>query len=206
MSDLAISVGDTQVSPSSKVRDLVVVFDQYLTFHDHISSICKSTHFHLHSIRIIWNLLPFDATAQLIHVLITTRLNFCNSILYNLPNNRIERLQQMQNQAAHTLKRIPRHNHNTPVLRELHWLKIHGRIIFKIVLFKHNAVNNTAPEYLSKLIGFIVNGTTIRTCAPFDPCSLCVPPISKMCAISFFDRSFMYATPTLWNALDLDIR
>ena len=46
-SDLSISVGDTQVAPSSKVRDLLVVFDQYLTFHDHISGICKSIHFHL---------------------------------------------------------------------------------------------------------------------------------------------------------------
>ena len=27
-----------------------------------------------------------------------------------------------------------------------------------------------------------------------------------MCANSLFDRSFMYAAPTLWNALDLDIR
>ena len=35
---------------------------------------------------------------------------------------------------------------------------------------------------------------------------LCVPPISKTCANSFFDRSFVYAAPTLWNALDLDIR
>ena len=35
----------------------------------------------------------FHATAQLIHALITTRLDFCNSILYNLPNNKIERLQ-----------------------------------------------------------------------------------------------------------------
>ena len=55
------------VSPSSKVRDLGVVFDQYLTVHDHISGICKSTHFfHLRSIGIIGNLLTFDATAQLI--------------------------------------------------------------------------------------------------------------------------------------------
>ena len=48
--------------------------------------------------------------------------------------------------------------------------------------------------------------TTIRTRASFDPCLLCVPPISKTCANSFFDRSFVYAAPTLWNALDLDIR
>ena len=46
LSDLSVSAGDMQVSPSSKVRDLGVVFDQYLTFHDHISGICKSTHFH----------------------------------------------------------------------------------------------------------------------------------------------------------------
>ena len=70
----------------------------------------------------------------------------------------------------------------------------------------HNAVNNTAPEYLCDLIWFNVKGTTIRTRASFDPCLLCVPPISNMCANSFFDRSFMYAAPTLWNALDLDIR
>ena len=117
-------------SPSSKVQDLGVVFDQYLTFHDHISGICKSTHFHLRGIRRIQNLLTFDATAQLIHALITSCLDFCNSILYKLPNKQIERLQRIQNQAARMLKRIQRRNHITPVLRELHWLRIHDRIIF----------------------------------------------------------------------------
>ena len=104
------------------------------------------------------------------------------------------------------LKRIPRRNHITPVLRELHWLRIHDRIIFKILLLTHKTVNNTAPEYLCDLIRFNVKGKTIRTCTYFDPCLLCVPPISERCANSFFDRSFMYAVPTLWNALDLDIR
>ena len=47
LSYLSISVGDMQVSPSSMVGDLGVVFNQYLTFHDHISGICKSTHFYL---------------------------------------------------------------------------------------------------------------------------------------------------------------
>ena len=106
LSAWSISVGDTQVSMSSTVRDLGVVFDQHLTFHDHISGICNSTHFHLRSIVRIRNLLTFDATAQPIHALISTRLDFCNSIIFNLPNNKIERLQRIQNQAA----LIPRHN------------------------------------------------------------------------------------------------
>ena len=66
--DLSISVGDRQVSPSSKVRDLGVVYS-----------------FPLRSIGRIRNLLTFDATAQLIHAIITTVLDFCNSILYNQP-------------------------------------------------------------------------------------------------------------------------
>ena len=42
--------------------------------------------------------------------------------------------------------------------------------------------------------------------ASFDPCLLCIPPISKTCANSFFDISFVYAAPTLWNTLDIAIR
>ena len=206
LSDLSISVGDSHVFPSSKVRDLSVVFDQYLTFHDHISGICRSTHFHLRSIGIIRNLLTFDATAQLIHSLITTRLDFCNSILYNLLNNKIERLQRIQNQAVRMLKRIPRRNHISPVLRELHWLKIHDRIIFKILPLTHKAVNNTAPEYLCDLIRFNVRVRRFVHGHPLICVYYVLPQLVKLCANSFFDRSFMYAAPTLCNALDLDIR
>ena len=77
-------------------------------------------------------------------------------------------------------------------------------LFFKNLLLTHKAVNNTAPEYLCDLIRLNVKSTTIRTRASFDPCLLCVPPISKTCANSFFDRSFVYAAPTLWNALDFD--
>ena len=104
------------------------------------------------------------------------------------------------------LKRILWCNHITFVLRELHWLKIHDRIIFKIFLLIYKAVNNTVPEYLCDSMRLKVKSTTIRTRASFDPCLLCVPPISKTCASSLFDRSFVYSAPTLWNALDLDIR
>ena len=74
------------------------------------------------------------------------------------------------------------------------------------MLLTIKAVNNTAPEYLCDLIRLNVKSTTIRTRASFDPCLLCVLPISKTCADSFFDISFVYAAPTLWYVIDLDIR
>ena len=39
-----------------------------------------------------------------------------------------------------------------------------------------------------------------------DHCLLSIPPISKMCANSYFERSFSYAAPFLWNRLDMSIR
>ena len=112
------------------MRDLGAVFDQYHNFHDHINGICKSTHFNFRSIRRILNLLTFDATAQLIHALITTRLDFFYSILYNLPNNHVERLQRIQNQAARMLKRMPRPNHITPHFKRVTLVKNFMRELF----------------------------------------------------------------------------
>ena len=65
----------------------------------------------------------------------------------------------------------------------------------------HKAINNSAPEYLSDLINVNYKGTTVHTRASFDPCLLCVPPLSKMCA----NPCFMYDAPTLWNALDIRV-
>ena len=124
-----------------------VILDNCLSLDAHISNICRSTHFHLRNIGRIRTLLTFHATAQLIHALITTRLDFCNSILYNLPNNKIERLQRIQNQAARILTRSPRRNHIIPVLRELHWLRISDRIIFKILILTHKAFHGVAPVF-----------------------------------------------------------
>ena len=156
-------------------------------------------------ILLIVSLLTFHATAQLIHALITTRLDFCNSTLYNLTNNKIESLQRIQNQAARMLTRSPRRNHITPVLRELHWLRISDRIIYKILILTHKAFHGVAPVYLCELITKYEQATVPTRRA--QDCFLCgYFPISKTCAASFFERSFLYAPPTLWNKLSIDIR
>ena len=85
LSGLSVSVGDSVIAQSSKVRDLGVIFDQFLNFDDYISGVCRSTHFHLRNIGRIPHLLSYDACAQLIHALISIRLDYCNLLLYNLP-------------------------------------------------------------------------------------------------------------------------
>ena len=87
----------------------------------------------------------------------------------------------------------------------------YGRVVFTallghVVMMANELSLFVFSNYLCDLIRLNVKSTTIRTRASFDLCLLCVPPISKTCANSFFDRSIVYAAPTLWNAVDLEIR
>ena len=116
---MSVSVGDSNILPSPKVRDLGVIFDEYLTLDGHISNICRRAHCHLRNIGRIRMLLSFEATSQRIHAQITSTLDYCNGILFNLPRNKIEKLHRIINQAARMLKRIPRRNHITPVLNDV---------------------------------------------------------------------------------------
>ena len=65
LNSLSVDVSDSQIVPSVKVRNLEVIFDQSLTFDDHISAICQSVHFHIRSIGKVQKLLSLDACATL---------------------------------------------------------------------------------------------------------------------------------------------
>ena len=72
-------------------------------------------------------------------------------------------------------------------------------ITFRIFILTHEAFNGSAPEYLCDLI--TKQSVSVRTRRAEDCYLLSVPLTSKSCANNFFERSFMYAVPTLWNKL-----
>ena len=103
------------------------------------------------------------------------------------------------------LTRSPRRNHITPVLRELHWLRISDIIIFKILILTHKAFHGVASVYLCELISkYMYEQATVRTRRAQDCFLSAIPLISKTRAAIFFERSFSYAAPTLWNKLSID--
>ena len=107
---MSVNVGESIITQSSKMRFLGVIFDQFLKSDDHVIVICRSTHFHIRNIGKIWNLPSDDACSTIIHALISCRLDYCNSILYNIPRSKIDLLQTLQNQCARILTKSPRRN------------------------------------------------------------------------------------------------
>ena len=189
LSSLSVYVGDSIIQQSSTVRDLGVIFDQFLSFDDYIRSVCRSTHFHLRNIGRLRHLLSHHATAQLIHARISTRLDYCNSVLYNLPKSSILRLQRIQNQVVRILTRTHRRDHITVVLIDLHWLKIKERIVYKILIFTFKTfIDRTAPLYSCELIEQQKSTTNTRLAG--DAFLLKLPPPSRNCADTFLSVPF----------------
>ena len=148
LSSLSVNVGKSMITQSSKVRDLGVIFHQFLNFDDHITAICRSTHFPIRNIEKIRNLLSYDACSTIIHAFISCRLDYCNSILYNVPRSKTDRLQIFQNQYARILRKSQRMEHITPFLEKLHWLKIQDRIIYYILMLTYKLYYNKAALFM----------------------------------------------------------
>ena len=68
-------VGDSNIVSSNSARNLGVIFDKCMKLDYHISSVCKSTYFHLRNI-VIRNIISNDACAKLFHSLVTVRLDY----------------------------------------------------------------------------------------------------------------------------------
>jgi len=195
-----LTIGTSEITQSKSCRNLGVMFDSHIKMDVHINSVCRSTHFHLRNIGAIRHHLTDSAAAQLVHALVTSRLDYCNSLLYGLPDTMIYRLQRIQNIACRIVCRAPKETHVTPLLKDLHWLQIRDRITFKILLLAYRALNNLAPEYISELIHLHQPVKDLRS---GNLLQLAVPTTRLK---TFGDRSFEAAAPKEWNKLPIDIK
>ena len=86
-----------------------------------------------YKIRSIRHLLDVDTTANLCLSLCLSHMDYCNSILYGLPDMTISKMQRLQNMCAHLVLSIPKWHSAKQCLMDLHWLSIHQRIAHKIL-------------------------------------------------------------------------
>ena len=90
----------------------------------HINHVCKTSFYALYRIGKLLTLLDNACIEKLVHAFISSRLCYCNSILYGCPSYEIQKLQSVQNAAARLITHSKKYDHITPILKELHWLPV----------------------------------------------------------------------------------
>ena len=195
-----LTMDGINLASSETVRNLGVIFDQDLSFNAHIKSISRTAYFHLRNIAKIRHILPRNDAEKLVHAFVTSRLDYCNSLLSGCTKKSVKSLQLIQNAAARVLTRVRKRDHITPVLAALHWLPIEHRIEFKILLLAYKALNGQAPSYLKELI---IPYCPTRALRSKNAGLLVVPRVSKS---TMGARAFSYQAPHLWNQLPVCVR
>ena len=186
-----IRVGSTDVCPVTVARNLGSWFDEQLTMSTHISKLCGVAFYHLHNIKRIRKYLSRESTEMLVHAFITSRVDYCNSLLYGLPNYQLNKLQRVLNASARLVCNAPRFCHISPLLCALHWLPVKSRIEFKILLITFKAIHGLAPNYLCDLLTFKSSSYNLRSS---DSILLSMPAVRSK---TLGDRAFMVAAPRL---------
>ena len=184
---------------SGSITNLGFHFDSQLSMENHISKTCASVHYHLKQISKVRDLINADTCKLLVHSFVTSRLDYCNSLLSGTSANQISRLQKLQNRAAPLITRTKQREHITPILKSLHWLPIESRIQFKILCFVFKVRSSSAPEYISELLQSHCPSRTLRSQ------SLGYYTVPNMSS-HFRTKSFSYSAPKLWNALPIEIK
>lgn len=186
---------DTSILPSLTARNLGFILDQHLSLSDQISSLSRSCFLHIRDLRRVRSSLNQKTASIIATSLVHSKLDYCNSLYYGLPQIQLDRLQHIQNCLARAVVSAPKFSHASPILRSLHWLKIKERIQFKIISTTYNTLHSSKPTYLRNLLTILPPGSTRSS-----SCLTLVRPTCKS-SLKLTNRSFRISAPLLWNNL-----
>ena len=94
-------------NPSTSANNLGVLFDSILNFRKHISQTCRACFYHIRDLRRIRESLSLYLAKQIAVVLVSSKLDYCNSLFHNIPEKDIARLQRVQNCLARVVTKPP---------------------------------------------------------------------------------------------------
>ena len=165
-----------------------------------VNRITKSVYLQIRKISKVRRQLNRRITETLVNTLVTSRLDYCNSLLCGVPKKTIKKLQCAQNASARLIMLAKKRDHVTPLLRELHWLPVTYRSDFKTLIITYKVLNGLAPQNINNLLTAYVPRRNLRSA---NQRFLDRPTISRN---NFGKRAFANISVSLWNNLPLSVR
>ena len=199
LSMFPIELLGVETYPAKSAHNLGVIFDKNFNFRSHISAICSSCIYHIQDLRCIRRHLALDSAKLLANALVSSCLDYCNSLLSGIAETDLTKLQRVFNRLTHVVTKSPPFTRSIPLLRSLHWLPVKYRVHFKICLLTYKALHEEQPIYLRSFIAISLPSHSLRSNRGI---TLSIPRIKTNTGA----RAFSSCAPSLWNNLPLSVR
>ena len=185
------------------VKNLGLTLDCHLTMNAHVSNIAQTCYFELRRLASICRFLTSTATATLVSDFVLSRIDYCNSLLFGSTHDVTSNLQRTQNYAARVILRLPKSSSITTHLKSLHWFPVKERSTYKIACLCYHCHSSTAPSYVADMLHKKPSHTRITHSSSYTMPLLNRPAHSKA---TLDDRSFSFASSSVWNSIPNDVR
>ena len=116
------------------------------------NNVCRCFVYHIRDLRRNRRFISLSVAKSIATALVSSRLDYYNSLLYNTANKDIAELQRVQLFLARVVTHSPRLSRSVPLLKSLHWLPVHDCIIFKICTIGYQALLSTQPAFLNSML------------------------------------------------------
>ena len=194
----ALQVGPDMVTPASSVRDLGIYLDSDLSMRTHVQKTVSCCFAALRQIRSIRRSVTRPVLQSLVSALVLTRLDYGCATLAGLPDTLTDRLQSVLNAAARLVFAARKFDHVTPLLKDLHWLRVPERIDFRLAVLAYRCLHGLAPSYLANELQPVADVESRRRLRSSSTATLIVPP-TRLATIG--DRAFPVVASRVWNSL-----
>jgi hypothetical protein len=205
LENISLTVGSSTVTPAANAKLLGVLMTPDLSLAKHVSAVSASCFYQLRQLRCVIRSLDQDAVNTLVHAFVTTRVDYCCSLLIGSPKAITDRLQRVLNAAARVVTGTRKYDRGlTSLLHEqLHWLDMTDRIRYRLAVTVYNCLHGRAPTYLAqfcKPVASLDRGYSLRSTNR----NLLIIPRYKL--TTYGPRAFAVAGPTIWNSLPDSLR
>jgi hypothetical protein len=191
------------ISTKSCVRNLGVVFDSELGLTQQVNAVAQSCFFQLRQLWTVRRQLSTDAAKVLVNAFVASRVDYCNSIYHGATVAVHRKLQSIINSAARLVTGVQKFEHITPSLKQLHWLRVPERILFKQACIVRQALLGKGPVYLQAYLTPLASSAGRFHLPSAGNGDLFVPRAKTVRA---GERSFRLTGPRVWNSLPSDVR
>ena len=138
--------------PAESVKNLGVWLDSDFSLSKHVQNVCKSYFVQLHDFRHVRWFLNHDVSVLVANALVSSRLDYCNSLFRSLSMFNLCKLQCIQNSAARIVSNTSRYTSITPVLKKLHYLPVELCSVFKTATLVYKFLHTGFPKYFAPYI------------------------------------------------------